>query len=194
MANATVAHSWSMTLEHLRRYITSRIDDPEAAADLAQEVVARSLAAGALERATDLNGWLFRSAHNAVIDYYRTRRAHQGLGGDIAEMSDPEPIDLGPNQSTRELARCLQPLIEQLPAKYRDALVAVDLDGRTHDEAAAELGLSTSGMKSRVQRGRHQLRELLTNCCSVDVNRIGAIVDYAPKDRSQAASGCACTS
>jgi RNA polymerase sigma-70 factor (ECF subfamily) len=194
MPNATVARSWSETMERLRRYIASRIDDPEAAADLVQDVVARSVAAGALERAADLNAWLFRSAHNAVIDHYRTRRPHQVLGDDIAEMSEPEPIDLGPNEPTRELARCLQPMIEQLPAKYRDALVAVDLDGRTHHDAAKELGLSTSGMKSRVQRGRQQLRDLLTQCCSVDVNRTGAIVDYAPKVRSQAATGCACTS
>ena len=60
MPTATVASSWSETLERLRRYIASRIDDPEAAADLAQDVVARSLAADALDRATDLNGWLFR--------------------------------------------------------------------------------------------------------------------------------------
>jgi RNA polymerase sigma-70 factor (ECF subfamily) len=192
MPNATVARSWSETLERLRRYIASRIDDPEAAADLAQDVVARSLAADALERAADLNGWLFRSAQNAIIDHYRTRRAHQGLGENIAEVPEPEPIEPGPNQATRELARCLQPLIEQLPAKYRDALVAVDLDGRTHHEAAAELGLSTSGMKSRVQRGRRQLRELLADCCTVHLDQSGGIRAYAPASGADSGAGCGC--
>jgi RNA polymerase sigma-70 factor (ECF subfamily) len=192
MPNATVARSWSETLERLRRYIASRIDDPEAAADLAQDVVARSLAADALERAADLNGWLFRSAQNAIIDHYRTRRAHQGLGENIAEVPEPEPIDPGPNQATRELARCLQPLIEQLPAKYRDALVAVDLDGRTHHEAAAELGLSTSGMKSRVQRGRRQLRELLADCCTVHLDHSGGIRGYAPASGADSGAVCGC--
>jgi RNA polymerase sigma-70 factor (ECF subfamily) len=192
MPNATVARSWSETLERLRRYIASRIDEPEAAADLAQDVVARSLAADALERAADLDGWLFRSAQNAIVDHYRTRRVHQGLGETIAEAPEPEPIDPGPNQATRELARCLQPLIEQLPAKYRDALVAVDLDGRTHHEAAAELGLSTSGMKSRVQRGRRQLRELLADCCTVHLDRSGGISAYAPASRADSGAGCGC--
>jgi RNA polymerase sigma-70 factor (ECF subfamily) len=192
MPNATVARSWSETLERLRRYIASRIDDPEAAADLAQDVVARSLAADALERAADLNGWLFRSAQNAIVDHYRTRRVHQGLGETIAEMPEPESIDPGPNQATRELARCLQPLIEQLPAKYRDALVAVDLDGRTHHEAAAELGLSTSGMKSRVQRGRRQLRELLADCCTVHLDQSGGIRAYAPASGADSGAGCGC--
>ena len=192
MTEVTVAESWSETLERLRRYIGSRIDDPEAAADLAQDVVARSFAADAVARATDLNGWLFRSAHNAVIDHYRTRRIHQGLGEDIGEMPDPELIDGGPNSATRELARCLQPMIEQLPATYRDALVAVDLDGRTHHEVAAELGISTSGMKSRVQRGRKQLRALLTNCCAVDVDRAGAVRDYEPACGSRPETRCGC--
>ena len=109
-------------------------------------------------------------------------------------MPDHEPSDAGPNQATRELARCLQPMIEQLPATYRDALIAVDLDGRTQHDAAAELGLSTSGMKSRVQRGRRQLRGLLTDCCTVDVDRAGAILAYAPTRGAHAGRECGCES
>ena len=94
-----------------------------------------------------------------------------------------------PNDATRQLARCLQPLIEQLPAKYRDALVAVDLDGRAHHEVAAELGMSTSGMKSRVQRGRRQLGDLLSACCRVEVDAAGGIRSYR-RAATDAACGC----
>ena len=48
----------------------------------------------------------------------------------------------------------------QLPEIYREALDRVDLAGQSHHDAAIELGISTSGMKSRVQRARRQLEDL----------------------------------
>ena len=178
--------SWAETLRRLRGYITARIGDADAAADLAQDVVTRSLAAGALERAEDLNGWLFRAAQNAIVDHHRSRRA-RNPDDQLGDLVEPELVERAPNRATRELARCVQPLIEDLPAKYRDALLAVDIEGQTHHAAAAQAGISTSGMKSRVQRGRHHLRDLLTRCCAVHVTRDGAISAYEPP-----AAPCAC--
>ncbi|MCP4660150.1 MAG: hypothetical protein GY856_32515 [bacterium] len=60
----------------------------------------------------------------------------------------------------REAAACLRPMIASLPAPYREALVQVELEGSTHRPAAERLGLSVSGMKSRVQRGRSSLKAL----------------------------------
>ena len=72
--------------------------------------------------------------------------------------------------------------------QYRDALVSVDLDGLTHKQAAARTGISVSGMKSRVQRGRRQLGALLGACCTVDLSREGAIEGFEPRAKS-----CDCT-
>ena len=49
---------------------------------------------------------------------------------------------------------------------------------------AERLGLSLSGAKSRVQRGRVKLRELLLGCCHVDFDRRGNIIDYRRKRAS----------
>ena len=101
--------------------------------------------------------------------------------GQIAELwPEPEPADDRPNDATRDLAGCLQPLVAQLPEIYREALDRVDLAGQSHHVAAAEVGISTSGMKSRVQRARRQLKELLTDCCAVQVDRLGAVASYHP--------------
>jgi RNA polymerase sigma-70 factor (ECF subfamily) len=101
----------------------------------------------------------------------------------------PEPdADAGlPNAATRELARCLQPMLRGLQPAARDALTRVDLDGQTHQQAADQLGLSVSGMKSRVQRARRELRDRLTDCCRVDTDGSGAITDYTPRQQ-----GCGC--
>jgi RNA polymerase sigma-70 factor (ECF subfamily) len=180
--------SWTDALERLRTYIAARVGDDETAADIAQDVIVRSIASGALATVDNPIAWLYRSAGNAVIDHYRTRRVHDRLDERPDRWPERSADDGEPSAATRELARCLQPLLQRLDPKYRDALTRVDLNGQTHQEAAGQLGISVSGMKSRVQRGRRQLRDLLTGCCTVHVDPTGALTDY---DRTQADCGCA---
>jgi RNA polymerase sigma-70 factor (ECF subfamily) len=172
--------SWAETFERLRSFIASRVRDDDVAADIAQDVLVRTIAAGALQRVDNPTAWLYRSARNAVIDHYRTRHIHQPLDQAAELWPEPAPVYDRPNEATRDLAGCLQPLVARLPEIYRDALDRVDLAGQSHNVAAAEVGLSTSGMKSRVQRARRQLKELLTDCCAVQVDRLGAVASYHP--------------
>lgn len=181
--------SWAQTFERLRSFIAARVRDDDVAADIAQDVLVRSIAAGALATADNPAAWLYRSARNAVIDHYRTRHVHDPLDGIDQLWPAPELDDRRPNDATRELAGCLQPMIAQLPAIYRDALDRVDLRGQSHHHAAEELGISTSGVKSRVQRARRQLKGLLTDCCQVQLDRLGSVTAYRPNDDG-AGSGC----
>jgi RNA polymerase sigma-70 factor (ECF subfamily) len=69
--------NWAETLSGVRAFVAARTGDPELAADLTQDVLVRSIASGALDRVDNPTAWLYRSARNAVIDHYRTRRSHQ---------------------------------------------------------------------------------------------------------------------
>jgi RNA polymerase sigma-70 factor (ECF subfamily) len=69
-------------------------------------------------------------------------------------------------------------MIERLSGEYRQAVILVDLEGLTQQEAAEQLGLSLSGMKSRVQRGRRQLKEMLEACCTIELDRRHGVADY----------------
>ena len=69
-------------------------------------------------------------------------------------------------------------MVERLPPHYREAVALVDLSGLPQTEAAAQVGLSVSGLKSRVQRGRRSLKEILVACCPVETDSGGRIVDY----------------
>jgi RNA polymerase sigma-70 factor (ECF subfamily) len=169
--------SWVETLDRVRAFVTARVGDPDLAADITQDVVVRSIASGALDRVDNPAAWLYRSARNAVIDHYRTRHVHDPFDGDDT-WPDPGSADNEPNDATRELARCLQPMLHELPPAARDALTRVDVDGQTHQQAAEQLGLSVSGMKSRVQRARRQLKDLLQQCCTVGVDGTGAVASY----------------
>ena len=172
--------SWHETFARLRSFIAARVRNDDVAADIAQDVLVRSIAAGALQNVNNPTAWLYRSARNAVIDHYRTRHIHDPLDQAAEQWPEPAPDDNRPNEATRDLAGCLQPLLAQLPEIYRDALDRVDIAGQSHHAAAAELNISTSGMKSRVQRARRQLKELLTDSCAVQVDRLGAVTSYHP--------------
>jgi len=178
--------SWAATIERLQSFVAARVGDRELAADLTQDVIVRSIASGALAHVDNPSAWLYRSARNAVIDHYRTRRLHGALP-EPDQWPDPDVSGEEPNDATKELARCLQPLLSELPETARDALTRVDLNGKTHQSAADELGISVSGMKSRVQRARRQLRNLLTECCVVELDTAGAVSEYHPHGE-----GCGC--
>jgi RNA polymerase sigma-70 factor (ECF subfamily) len=179
---------WSETLDRLRAFVAARVGDKELAADITQDVIVRSIANGALERVDDPVAWLYRSARNAVIDHYRTRRSHDSIV-DLDAWPDPDGSGGEPNEASRELSRCLRPMLNRLTPAAREALERVDVGGQTQTAAARELGVSVSGMKSRVQRARRDLKQLLEQCCTVELDNVGAITDYRPD-----ADRCGCGS
>ena len=211
-APATVAAGGSERLWHevhdrLTAFVAQRVDDPADVADLVQTVFLRvhqNMAAIADEQR--LLPWLFQITRNAVADYYRApvrRREIGGVGPDGAvelgaghgiaaaarPSGDSEPLHPADPRSAsedepaaRELAGCVRPLLELLPPSYREALTLVEFDGTPQVEVAARLGISVSGMKSRVQRGRAMLRDGLLACCDISRSATGGILDFAPRN------------
>ena len=79
-------------------------------------------------------------------------------------------------------------MIERLSRDYREAITLVELAGHTQQAAAKQMGISLSGMKSRVQRGRKQLKQMLDECCLIELDRRGAVSGY--RARSAACDDC----
>lgn len=183
-SNPPSVPSWALLREQLVGFVERRVESREVAEDIVQDIYLRLQRAEA-DSITNPKAWLHRAARNATIDHYRTR--HLDLPLDSVEDLFERADDDGPNAATRELAACLRPLVQQLPAKYQRALTLVDLSGSTQHEAARIEGVSTSGMKSRVQRGRAKLGQLLTECCAIATDASGAISDY-----ERPADGCSC--
>jgi RNA polymerase sigma-70 factor (ECF subfamily) len=185
---------WREFYQRLRLFIARRVRDEADAEDILQEVFLRIHDRMAtLQDGGRLVAWIYQITRNAIVDYYRApaRRREIAAGGStdmeeggvLATATAPEP-EPDADQPGREMAACLRPMIAQLPDPYREAVVQVELEGRTHREVAADLGLSLSGMKSRVQRGRHQLGTMLRDCCHIQLGIGGGIVDYRGKDES----------
>ncbi len=74
-------------------------------------------------------------------------------------------------------------MIKELPEKYRTAIQLSEIDNRSQKEVAAQEGISLSGAKSRVQRGRGLLKEMLHECCEFEINNKNQIISYDQKDK-----------
>ena len=176
------------------RSLRGAVSDRVAADDLAQDIILRLYThMGRLREHERLDAWAYQIARNVIVDYWRERAAHRELPIDrdqadgLASVPEGEP-DNEVEQRRRELASCLAPMVERLPAPYRQAIRLTDLGNHTQAGAAMELGLSVPGMKARVQRGRAQLRELLRACCQIELDRRGQIAELAPN--GDTACGC----
>ncbi len=178
---------WAAFAGPVRQFIHRRVRDDADADDILQIVFAKIHAGlGTLADTERLPAWIFRIARNAVIDHIRSRASEPlavDLPEDVADVQEPVSV-------IQELAGCVRPLIEGLPEPYRQALLLTEIEGRTQQELATSLGLSLSGAKSRVQRGREQLKASLLACCHVERDRRGRVVDYEPRP---GCSGCSST-
>ena len=170
---------WRQYHDKLGSFIRNRVGE-EDCADILHELFLKMRAKlPQLENPDRLQSWLFRIASNAIIDHYRSKRPTEELPEWLAEP-EADPAE----RAKTELSACLRPMIEELPADYQEAVYLAELQGRTQREVAESQGLSLSGAKSRVQRGRAMLREMLASCCDLELDRRGHILDYDKRNPS----------
>ena len=179
---------WEELHGNLRAFISRRVRNPADVDDLVQRVllqIVKGLAS--LRDAERLHAWVYRAARNVIVDYYRSsagrREVASGGAGDLAAASAETQANSQDDEraALQELAGCMTPMIRQLPPAYREAVTLADLEGVNQADAAARAGVSLSAMKSRIQRGRQQLKAVLEDCCRVQLDRRGTIVAYDPR-------------
>jgi len=167
---------WHDFRVRLRAFIAQHVRQPSDAEDILQEVFLRiHRSVGQLKEKEALTGWIYQITRNAIVDHYRLDRLREApLPEDLEQEPSPE---LTQEQDQLELTGCLRPMIQNLQGPYREALVLTEVEGLSQVEAAARLGLSIPGMKSRVQRARRQLKELFLGCCRVELSAQGGVMD-----------------
>lgn len=183
------ARVWDDFHQSLLAFIARRVRDRDTAEDLLQDVMLRiHRHAGELEHASAIGAWVHQIARNAITDHYRraAQRRERPVGIEVREEEVFEP-DRAQDAARSEIAACLRPLLEQLPPAHREALMLTELGGLSQADAARQLGISGSGMKSRVQRGRAQLKNLLVACCEIDLDQRAQVIGYEPR-----AGACGC--
>lgn len=180
----TMEPVWEELQSNLHAFIGRRVRNHADVDDLVQRVLLQIVKGlGSLRDADRLHAWVYRTARNLIADHYRSAVVRREIAsGDAADVAgDEKPrhsVDDDEDQALRELAACMAPMLRQLPEPYREALTLADLEGVSQADAARRAGVSVSGMKSRVQRGRERLKAVFEECCRIEVDRRGGIVAY----------------
>lgn len=165
---------WSKFSRTLRAFIAGRVADPVAVDDLLQDIFIKIHAGiGTVRDNSKIKGWMYQIARNAIIDYYRSHKATVEFNEQSHHGGDG-----GEDDATATLASSLREMVEKLPEPYREAVIMTELEGLTQKELASRAGISLSGAKSRVQRGRNMLKDMLLNCCHFEFDSRGRIIEY----------------
>ena len=174
--------SWQDVATRLRPFVTRRVS-PADVDDVMQEIFVRMHEGLAgLRDEERFTSWLFQVARSSIAEHLRTRVRHP-LTDDDPHDESPAPPAADDRDAARALAGCVSLFVAALPSPYREAVTLVELEGLTTREAADLAGISVSGMKSRVQRGREQLRRLFDQCCEIGLDTRGKVIDYTPRLR-----------
>ncbi len=163
----TTEEVWKSFHAKLLRFIRKRVNNDVVAEDILQDVfvkIYRNI--DSIREGKKLESWIYQVTRNTIIDHYRSRKEHAELP---ENLSAPEPQTKA--EDKEELSACMASLLSHLPDKYRTAVQLCDVQGKSQKVLAETEKISLSGAKSRVQRGREQLRQLLHDCCECKSRR-----------------------
>jgi len=145
-------------MPHLRAFAISLTGSVDQADDLVQEAIVRGLShIGSFQPGSSMQAWLFTILRNQFHTGFRKRRR---------EVEDPDGIMAGmlscaPEQGGYLDLQDMRTALARLPVDQREALLLVAAEGLSYEDAAAVCGTKVGTIKSRINRARTKLAELL---------------------------------
>jgi RNA polymerase sigma-70 factor, ECF subfamily len=182
--------AWKELERHLRPYLARRVASAADIDDLLQDIFVRMhQSLGTLRDEERFGGWVYRIAHSAIVDKARQRaRGPQTEPAGDFEVGDRTGHD--EDQLQPDLGECVALFVGRLPSPYREAITLTELQGLSQKDAADMLGISLSGMKSRVQRGREKIRNMFEECCQISVDCRGRVIECEPRHLDEVPPDC----
>ncbi len=146
--------------------VAHMLGDRALGEDVTQEAFISVYRAFGTFQGDNLRAWVMRIAANAARDMLRARKARPGASLDamVEETQDFLPAtDESPQEyaERRELGRAIQQGLATLPEEQRTAILLVDVQGLSYEEAARVTGAAVGTVKSRISRGRTAMRDFL---------------------------------
>lgn len=138
----------------------------EDARDCAQETMVKAWRSLRQYRQDcSLESWLYRIATSCCVDFLRKKKRHITDSTDELAETGFDPVDpaLQPEEKTfqREEEKRLYQALGQLPADMRTALILSAVEGCKYEEIAQIMGIAIGTVKSRINRARQKLTEIL---------------------------------
>ncbi|WP_082126985.1 RNA polymerase sigma factor SigE [Allosalinactinospora lopnorensis] len=182
-----VVRNHSARVYRLAYRLTGNQHDAE---DLTQEVFIRVFRSLANYTPGTFEGWLHRITTNLFLDMARrkARIRFEGFGENADERFEGRELSPAQSYDERHFDSDIQVALDALPAEFRAPVVLCDIEGLSYEEIAATLGVKLGTVRSRIHRGRAQLRKALDHR-----RRLAAQAGAAGSDESAApptADGC----
>lgn len=180
---------WSSFNAEIRNYVMRKVKDKNTTDDIVQDIFEKVINnIKKLEKVENIQQYLYKIARNAIADAYRSRKLV--FSEEEIEISGNRSIDMEEGTDKESLnaiisRSCVKPFIDKLPEKYREAVLASDIENMSQKDLAERLDISYSGAKSRVQRGREKLKDLFQECCNFEHDKYGNLI-------KQNSGNCAC--
>lgn len=164
---------WTDLHQELKKFIFSKVRDIDTSEDILQDVFLKiHLNIYTLSDCSKLTSWVYQITRNAVADHYRKTNLEVQIDGfDFAEQENEESLYLS-------LSNCINQKINNLSEKYKQAILLTYFKNISQIAFAEEVNISYSGAKTRVQRGREKLKDLVVDCKNVVTDNIGNLIAY----------------
>lgn len=170
---------WIEYHKQLLGFISSKVSNMQTAKDILHEVFIKiHTKMDTLDDLTKLKSWVYQITRNTIIDYYRTNKDIKEVPSWVNDSFEIDSEELIKD----ELSLCLGFLISRLPQKYKKAIELSEIENKTQQELANKENITLPAAKSRVQRGRKILKDMLLECCELEINKHNRIVEVKIKD------------
>jgi len=168
---------WSLFNDRLKAFIYSKVKNEAATNDILQEVFLKiHQNIDTLQDKSKVQSWIFQIARNSVTDYFR-KTSKASLPTETIETEE----DSSDYSIFNEAVRDMVSMMNRMPPEYCEALCLTELEGLNQKEYAEKIGISYSGAKSRVQRARTILKDMLMDCCHYQFDKYGTVLSIHPK-------------
>ncbi len=181
--NTEITAIWKEFHKELKTFIHNKTRNAADTDDILQDVFLKILRhSDKVAGADNLRLYLYGIVRNTISDHFRNKKPLMQTSALEEGLTETESQSL--NTAVAEC--CVRPFIQKLPANYREALLITEFQDISQKDLAQKLGISYSGLKSRVQRGKEKLRRMILDCCAYESDKYGNLSGKEEKP-------CACS-
>ena len=173
-----IENIWSQVSYNLKAFIMSKVKNEADTEDILQETFLKiHQNFHTLKNKSRVESWIYQITRNQIIDHFRSNQE----GQKIKAIRNEFAVSTSVNRYMISAIRDMIEMMDELPPEYCEALCLTEIEGMSQKEFAEIKGLSYSGAKSRVQRARIMLKDMLLKCCHYQFDKYGTVIDIQPK-------------
>ncbi len=171
-----VEYLWKEFESKLRSFIYSKVPDKAMTEDILQDVFIKiHLKIDTLKDESRIKPWLYQITRNRIMDYYRRNKSVIRDPLVLAEQDEQETDNTVMDEAMKDMIG----MMDDLPPEYCEALCLTELEGLSQKEYAERIRIPYSSAKSRVQRSRKLLRDMLLKCCHYEFDKYGTVLSIS---------------